>query len=321
MTGFLSPGWLWLLLAVAVLLGVYIVLARRRGRYAARFTNVALLDSVAPKRPGWRRHVAFGLLLVSLASLTVAMARPARQVKVPRDRATVMMVIDVSLSMEANDVTPTRLKAAQVAAKQFTHLLPKQINLGLVSFAGTATVDVAPTTNRDSVTRAIDDLQLAQSTATGDAIIAALGALRSFRAQLPTGDGRSKPVPSRVVMLSDGARTVGRPVADAIQAAQKAHVPVSTIAFGTAEGSIELEGQSQQVPVDTETMKEIAKGTGGSYHSAASAGELRTVYKDLGSQIGFTTQHREVTIWAVAVGLFLAFAATGLSLLWTNRLM
>ncbi len=321
MSGFLSPGWLWVLLAVAALLVLYVVLARRRGRYAARFTNVALLDSVAPKRPGWRRHVAFGLLLLALASLTVAMARPARQVKVPRDRATVMMVIDVSLSMEATDVTPTRLKAAKAAAKQFAHLLPKQINLGLVSFAGTPTVDVAPTTNRESVTRAIDDLQLAQSTATGDAIIAALGALRSFRVQLPTENGQLKPVPSKIVMLSDGARTVGRPVSDAIQAAQKARVPVSTIAFGTAEGSIELEGQQQQVPVDTETMKEIAKGTGGSYHSAASADELRAVYHDLGSQIGYTTQHREVTVWAVGVGLILALAAAGLSLLWTNRLL
>ncbi len=321
MSGFLSPGWLWVLLAVAALLGIYIVLALRRSRYAARFTNVALLDSVAPKRPGWRRHVAFGLLLVALASFTVAMARPARQVKVPRDRATVVMVIDVSLSMEATDVTPTRLKAAKAAAKQFAHLLPKQINLGLVSFAGTPTVDVSPTTNRDSVTRAIDNLQLAQSTATGDAIIAALGALRSFRAQLPTGNGQLKPVPSKIVMLSDGARTVGRPVSDAIQAAQKARVPVSTIAFGTAEGSIELEGQQQQVPVDTETMKEIAKGTGGSYHSAASADELRAVYRDLGSQIGYTTQHREVTVWAVGIGLLLAFAAAGLSLLWTNRLL
>jgi Ca-activated chloride channel homolog len=321
MTGFLAAGWLWVLLAVAALVGIYVVLALRRGRYAARFTNVALLDSVAPKRPGWRRHVAFGLLMLALVSLTVAMARPARQVKVPRDRATVMMVIDVSLSMEATDVTPTRLKAAQAAAKQFTHLLPKQINLGLVSFAGSASVDVAPTTNRDSVNRAIDDLRLAQSTATGDAIIAALGALRSFRAQLPTGDGPPKPVPSRIVMLSDGARTVGRPVADAVQAAQKARVPVSTIAFGTPDGSIELEGQQQQVPVDTETMKEIAKGTGGSYHSAASEGELRSVYQDLGSQIGYTTEHREVTVWAVAVGLVLAFVATGLSLLWTNRLL
>lgn len=321
MSTFLSPDWLWLLLAVAALLALYLVLQLRRKRYVVRFTNVALLGSIAPKRPGWRRHVAFGLLILALASFTVAMARPSKQVKVPRDRATVMMVIDVSLSMEADDVAPTRLKAAQRAATQFTQMLPKSINLGLVSFAGTATVDTAPTTNRSSVTDAIAHLQLAPSTATGDAIFAALGALQSFQRQVPTGAGNAGRVPSRIVMLSDGARTVGRPVDEAISAAHQAKVPVSTIAFGTADGSVQLDGQQQEVPVDTDTMKRIASGTGGSYHSAASAGELRDVYQNIGSQIGYTKQPREVTTWAVGIGLILAFVAAGASLLWTNRML
>lgn len=318
---FLAAHWLWLLLAVAALLVVYVVLQLRRKRYAVRFSNVDLLGRIAPKRPGWRRHVAFGLLLLALASLTVAMARPSKNVKVPRDRATVMMVIDVSLSMEATDVTPTRLKAAQKAGKQFAAMLPKQINLGLVSFAGTATVDVRPTTSRDPVERAIDQLRLAPSTATGDAIFAALGALQSFQNQLPSANGKRDPIPSRIVLLSDGARTVGRPVDEAIAAAKQANVPISTIAFGTSNGTVELEGQQQQVPVDTETMKQIAAGTGGSYHAAASASELQDVYKNLGSQIGYTTKPREVTTWAVAVGLILAFVAAGASLFWTNRLL
>jgi Ca-activated chloride channel homolog len=321
MTHFLAPHWLWLLLGVAGLLVLYVVLQLRRKRYAVRFTNVELLGSIAPKRPGWRRHVAFTLLLLALAAGSLAMARPSKTVKVPRDRATVMMVIDVSLSMESTDVTPTRLKAAQKAAKEFARLLPSSINLGLVSFAGTAAVDVRPTTNRSDVTRAIDNLQLAPSTATGDAIFAALGALQSFQAQAPSTGNKSQPVPARIVMLSDGARTVGRPVDEGITAAKQAKVPISTIAFGTPTGTVELEGQQQQVPVDTDTMKHIAQGTGGSYHAAASASQLHDVYQNLGSQIGYTKEPKEITTRVVGIGLILAFAAAGASLLWTNRLL
>lgn len=319
MPDFRSPQWLWLLLAVAALLALYLLLQWRRKRYVVRFSNVGLLGSIAPKRPGWRRHLAFTLMLLALASFTVAMGRPSTQVKVPRDRATVMMVIDVSLSMDARDVAPTRLAAAQKAAKQFTRMLPKSINLGLVSFAGTATVDVRPTTNREAVTRSIGNLRLASSTATGDAIFAALGALQSFQASVKASDG--KPAPSRIVMLSDGQKTVGRPVDEAIAAAKRARTPVSTIAFGTTAGVVTIHGQQQPVPVDVAGMKHIAEGTGGSAHTAASADELQQVYKNLGSQIGYTKQPREVTTWAVGIGLILAFAAAASSLLWTSRLL
>lgn len=318
---FNAADWLWLLLAVAALLGIYLLVQLRRKRYVARFTNVKLLGTVAPKRPGWRRHVAFTLILLALASLTVAMAKPTKNVKVPRDRATVMMVIDVSYSMKATDVSPNRLAAAQKAAKEFVEMLPASINLGLVSFARSAMVDVPPTTNRGQVARAIDGLQLGPSTATGDAILTALQSLQTFQDSIPGGKQDSDDVPSRVVLLSDGARTVGRPVEDGIAEAKKQRVPVSTIAFGTPNATVELDDGLAPVPVDRQTMKQIADGTGGSYHAAASASELQEVYKDIGSQIGYTTARREVTTWAVGVGLILAFLGTGVSLLWGSRFL
>jgi Ca-activated chloride channel family protein len=316
---FLAPQWLWLFAAVGALLLLYVLLQWRRKRYAVRFSNTALLGSLAPKRPGWRRHVAFTLLLLSLASLTVAMSRPSRQVKVPRDRATVMLVIDVSFSMDASDVQPTRLKAAQAAAKEFAGMLPSSINLGLESFSGTTSIDAKPTTNRTPVKQAIDRLHTAASTATGDAIFAALDALHSFQQEIPSNSDKAPP--ERIVMLSDGARTLGRSVDSAIQAAKQAKVPISTIAFGTPNGEVDIEGNRSSVPVDTDTMKQIASGTGGSYHAAASEGELHDIYKNLGSQIGYVKRPHEVTTWAIGIGLILAFTAVGASLFWTNRLL
>lgn len=318
---FNAANWLWLLLAVAALLSIYLLVQLRRKRYVARFTNVKLLGTVAPTRPGWRRHVAFTLILLALASMTVAMAKPTKNVKVPRDKATVMMVIDVSYSMKATDVTPNRLAAAQKAAKEFVEMLPDSINLGLVSFARSAIVEVSPTTNRGQVSSAIDHLQLGPSTATGDAILTALQSLQTFQDSIPGGKKDSDKVPSRVVLLSDGARTVGRPVEDGISAAKKASVPVSTIAFGTPNATVELDDGLAPVPVDRQTMKQIADGTGGSYHAAASASELQEVYQDIGSQIGYTTARREVTTWAVGVGLILAFLGTGVSLFWAGRFL
>jgi Ca-activated chloride channel homolog len=318
---FLSPGWLWLLLAVAALLVVYLVLQLRRRAYAVRFANLELLGKLAPKRPGWRRHLAFAALLLALASLTTAMAKPTKDTKVPRDRATVMMAIDVSLSMRAEDVSPNRLEAAQTAAKEFVRLLPPRINLGLVTFSGTATVAVSPTTDRASVLRAIDNVELAERTAIGEAIFSCLDAIKTFQAQLSGSDPSEGNAPARIVLMSDGSNTWGRSPEQAVGAAKQASVPVSTIAFGTDTGYIDLEGQRVVVPVDHEKLKEIADGTGGSYYAAASAEELSSVYRDLGSQIGYTTERREITTWFVGMGLLFAFGAAGVSLLWSNRLL
>ncbi len=321
---FLAPVWLWLLLAVAALLLCYVLVQLRRRAYAVRFANLELLDKLAPKRPGWRRHVAFALLLLALAALTTAMAKPTRDTRVPRDRATVMMAIDVSLSMRAEDVEPNRLAAAQAAAKEFVGLLPPRVNLGLVTFSGTASVAVAPTTDRASVLRAIDTLELSERTAIGEAIFSCLDALKSFQSQLQGSGGAEAAegnAPARLVLMSDGSNTWGRSPEQAVGAAKQAEVPVSTIAFGTDEGYIELEGDRVSVPVNHEQLQGIADGTGGSYYAAASAEELSNVYRDLGSQIGYTTERREVTTWFVGIGLLLAFAAAGLSLVWTNRLL
>jgi Ca-activated chloride channel family protein len=318
---FLAPAWLWLLLAVGALLAAYVLLQLRRRAYAVRFANLELLDKLAPRRPGWRRHLAFALLLLALSSLTTAMAKPTKDTKVPRDRATVMMAIDVSLSMRAEDVAPDRLRAAQAAAKEFVGLLPPRINLGLVTFSGTANVAVAPTTDRSAVLRAIDTLELAERTAIGEAIFSCLDAIRTFQAQLQGQDPAEGPAPARLVLMSDGSNTWGRSPEQAVGAAKQADIPVSTIAFGTDTGYIELEGDRVSVPVNHEQLQGIAEGTGGSYYAAASAEELANVYRDLGSQIGYTTERREITTWFVGTGLLLAFAAAGLSLAWTNRLL
>jgi Ca-activated chloride channel family protein len=315
---FQAPLWLLLLLVVAALVAFYVVLQLRRKAYAARFTNVALLGSLVPKRPGWRRHLAFGLVALALAVLVVSLAVPSTKVKVPRERATVIVALDVSLSMKATDIDPTRFQAMQVAAKKFVDLLPKQINLGLVSFSGTASTLVTPTTDHAQVRTAIDNLQLAESTAIGEAVFTSLTAITNFQATL----GTTKDIPpARVVLLSDGFNTVGRSDTQAIDAANNAHVPVSTIAFGTDYGTLDLDGETVPVPVDRPTLKKIADDTGGSFSAAASASQLQQAYANLGSQIGYTTEPKDISPWFVRSGVFLALLGAVLSLLWTNRLL
>ncbi|MGI8530640.1 MAG: VWA domain-containing protein [Geodermatophilaceae bacterium] len=316
---FQAPVWLWLLLAVGALVGLYVVLQLRRKAYAARFTNVDLLAGIAPKRPGWRRHVAFGVLLLALSTLTLAMAKPSTEVRVPRDRATVVLAIDVSLSMGAKDIAPDRFIAAKAAAAEFVSVLPERINLGLVAFAGTANTVVPPTTDRAAVVAGIDNLQLAEATATGEAIFTSLNAIATFQSQLE-GTAEGAP-PAAIVLMSDGYRTVGRFETQAIDAAKAAGVPVSTIAFGTDAGTLNLDGEVIPVRVDRVALRMIAEETGGTYKSAESAGQGREVFADLGSQIGYRSEPREVTVWFVGAGLVLAFVATGLALLWTNRLL
>ncbi len=316
---FQSPWWLVALLAVVGLVGLYVLLQLRRARYAARFTNVALLGSLVPKRAGWRRHVAFGLVALGLGVLVVSLAAPSREVRVPRERATVVMAVDVSLSMRATDIEPDRFSAMQQAAKEFVEVLPARINLGLVSFAGTATTLVTPTTDREQVGTAIDNLELAEATAIGDAVFTSLTAITNFQSTLESS-GQDLP-PARIVLLSDGYSTVGREATQAIDAANAAQVPVSTIAFGTDYGVLDLNGETVPVPVDRSTLEQIADETGGSYSEAASAQELEEVYEDLGSQIGYTTEAHDISPWFVRGGLLFAFLGVVASLLWTNRLL
>ncbi|RBY97787.1 VWA domain-containing protein [Blastococcus sp. TF02-8] len=316
---FQSPWWLLALLVVALLVGVYVLLQLRRKAYAARFTNVALLGTLVPKRPGWKRHLAFGIVALGLAVLVVSLAVPSTEVRVPREKATVIMAVDVSLSMEAKDVEPTRFAVMKRAATDFVDVLPERINLGLVSFAGTATTVVPPTTDRGQVAVAIDNLDLAEATAIGEAIFTSLSAIENFQASLESS-GEELP-PARIVLLSDGSNTVGRANTQAIDAARAAGVPVSTIAFGTDYGTLDIEGENVPVPVDRGSLEQIADETGGSFSEAASAAELEAVYKDLGSQIGYTTEPKDISPWFVRAGVLVVLVGAVLSLFWTNRLV
>ncbi|WP_020577577.1 VWA domain-containing protein [Actinopolymorpha alba] len=314
---FLAAGRLWLLLLVPLLVAAYLLLQWRRRKYAMRFTNLSLLSRVAPKRPGWRRHVAAALMIVTVSLLVTAFSRPQLEVEVPRERATIVLTVDVSISMRADDVQPTRLKAAQDAAREFVKNLPPKFNIALVSFAGTASILVPPTTDRTAVYRAVDGLELAQSTATGEAIFTSLDALKLVPAdpQHP-----KEPAPARIVLLSDGYRNVGRSVEQGIQAAQAAKVPIYTIAFGTPFGTVEIEGQRTPVPVDENTMRQIAEATGAQTYTAASSQELEQVYSDIGSSIGYTKEQKEVTSALVGYGLIAALATAAASLLLLGRI-
>jgi Ca-activated chloride channel family protein len=304
---FRAGHWLLALLAVAALLAGYLwVQLRGRRQAAVRFTNLELLASVAPKRPGWRRHVAAALLLASLAAMTLSLARPVRAVQVPR-RSTVILVLDVSISMQATDVEPSRFAAAKAAAKDFASSLPSSARLGLVSFAGKAHLDVAPTADHQQVVKALDGLQLEQSTAIGDAVLTSLQAI-----------GRQ--TPATIVLLSDGTTTVGTPDTVAGAAAAAAKVKVTTIAFGTDEGTVTFRGQTIPVPVGREELAQLAKQTSGRSFEALSASELKQVYDDIRDQVGYRTVHREATTFVLGAALLLGLAAAAAALAWTSRL-
>jgi len=316
---FLAPERLALLLAVAALAVLYGVVQYRRRQYVVRFTNVELLDQVAPQRPGWRRHVVAAGFLGLVTLLVLAFAEPARDVRVPRERATVVLAIDTSLSMMADDVSPSRIDAAKSAAIEFLADVPEQVNLGLVSFNGTATVRVAPTTDREAVQNAIEILELGEATAIGDALFASLEALA---AGPPLVDAEGQPAPGAIVLMSDGETTVGRPNVDGISEAQRQAVPVSTIAFGTSAGIIEVPGEPFPVPVPVheDELRQIAAETGGEFFAAASANELESVYRGIGSDIGFETETEDISAWFVGTALAVALLTGLASLAWFQRL-
>jgi Ca-activated chloride channel family protein len=317
MIRFLSPWWLLAVLPVLALAGVYVWRQLHRKAFAVRFSNVDLIRSVAPGGIGSvRRYAPAVALLLSLVVLALAMARPSIDTKEPLERATIMLALDVSLSMQAQDVQPSRIVAAQQAAKDFVAQLPAEFNIGLVAFAKSANVVVSPTKEHSAVVSAIDGLQLQEATATGEAVFSCLDAIASV-----PSDGASGAPPARIVLLSDGYRTFGRSIEDAAAAASSANVPVSTIAFGTDEGTVEINGSLQRVPVDRPALEQLAESTKGFFYEAASAEALKKVYQDMGSSIGFRTKAREIGQWFVGIGLLFALAAAAMSLLWTSRLL
>ncbi|HEX6358063.1 VWA domain-containing protein [Actinophytocola sp.] len=317
---FLSAGRLWLLVGVAALVVVYVVMQLRRSRFAVRFTNLPLLEKVAPTRPGWRRHLPATLFVLMLALLVMGFAQPAAAVQVPRERATVIIAVDVSPSMGADDVPPDRLAAARDAAHDFVDLLPGEFNVGLVAFAGDAQMVVAPVTDREALRAGIDRLAVGttvarQGTAIGDAIATCVAAVRTVDAE-----AAEEPPPARAVVLSDGANTAGIQPSAAADEAAAAEIPVDTISVGTPDGVIELGGALQPAPVNGETLREVADRTGGSYHEAATAGELREVYADIGSSVGYRTEQQDISDRFIGIGLLLGLATASTSLLWFSRL-
>ncbi|TCO46765.1 Ca-activated chloride channel family protein [Kribbella antiqua] len=309
---FEQPLWLWLLVLVVALIAAYLIAQRRRSKYAVRFATLPMLDKVAPQRPGWRRHAPAVAFLAALTVLTIAIARPVADVRVPRERATVLVALDVSNSMAATDVSPTRFEVEKQAAVEFVQDLPEKFNVGLVSFARTATVVTTPSTNHQATVDAINNLALTDSTAIGEAVLTSLQAISSV--------APDDPPPARIVLLSDGGNTSGRSIDEAAEAATQAGVPVSTIAYGTPDGTVNLEGRNIPVPADTEALKGLADATSGSYYAAESDEQLRDVYSDLQSSIGWTTEPREITNLVAGIALAAALLAALASLLWFSRL-
>jgi Ca-activated chloride channel family protein len=326
---FLAPGRLWLLVGVVALAGVYVVMQRRRRHYAVRFTNLDLLASVAPRRPGWRRHVPAASMALALGILVVGLARPAREVRVPIEQATIMLVVDASLSMDATDVEPTRMAAATEAAQEFVRGLPAGLRVGLVAFDRSTRVLAAPTDDYAAVERSLRQITTGPGTAAGDAIFTALDAIAVAEGTTPA-DGTASPTPTpapdakntaAIVLLSDGVTTVGRPIEEAAGAAAERRVPVMTIAYGTPTGVVTVNGRVIPVPADPESMALVAETTGGTAFEAFSADELRKVYEDIGTRVGFETKKLEVGMTFVGAATALLIAALIGALLWTGRIL
>jgi Ca-activated chloride channel homolog len=349
---FADPILLLGLLIVPAAMLVYRVVQHRRSRYVVRFTNVDLLGNLVPRTPAWRRHVPPALYLTAMAALVLALARPSMTVAVPRNEATIILTMDVSGSMMAEDVAPNRLAAAQQAASTFLDQLPSGIKVGLVAFSTEPRILVAPTTDRGELRAALSDLQARGGTALGDAITTSLQAAgldpnltASTGSPSPSGssapsasaspwapeasgsgspDTAEKPIVA-TVLLSDGANSTGQldPI-PAAEAAARLNVPVYTVALGTADGTVTVPDDQGQlhtlnVPPDTETLAAIAETTGGRFFQAPTAGDLAQIYQNLGSRIGYTQEHREVTQWFAAAGLALVLAGAGLAAHWFNR--
>lgn len=323
-----QPLFLLALIPIALLAVGYLVMQRRRIRYAVRFATAPMLERLVPHRPRWRRHLAAGLVVGALALLAVATTQPQVRAQVPYERATILVAIDTSASMSAEDMAPNRLEAAKAAAISFIEQLPARYNVGLVSFSSNARVVSSPTTDHALVVRSIDGLGPPDGgTAIGEAVYSSVNDLRQILEEA-AASGRSEESeqseeersPAHLVLLSDGGNSAGRSPVAAAEAAREAGLPTSTIAYGTEGSSATLPG-GQSVEVREDTLRDLADTTGGRFYRASSADELREVYDDIGTLVGHHIEYREVTVWVVLGAMILAFAAAALSLRWFARLI
>jgi len=312
---FLNPERLWVLLIVPLLIAGYILLVLMKKKTGMRFTNTAILGQVVPKQSQWRRHLAVALSIAALVALSLAWARPNGIEMQPRERATVILVLDTSLSMEATDVKPSRLDAAKEAALTFIKALPAQYNLSVVSLSGNPSVRLPPTTDRVQAQQAIRSLKLQESTAVGESLYTALSALQ----MAPKGTD-STPAPGAIVLLSDGQNTAGRSPAQAANEAKKQRVPVYTIAYGTENGYVDLDGKRERVPPDRALLASISVATGGQTYTAENLDQLDRVYNNIRSEVGQTPVKKETTaLWAgygLAFAVVAALAAVSLGARW-----
>jgi Ca-activated chloride channel family protein len=340
---FVWPQYLWLMLALPLLVAAYLWLLRRGAKSAVRYSSVGVAREA--NRRNWRRHLPPALLLLACAVLLLAAARPTARVPLPWARTTIMLAMDVSLSMRVSDVKPTRLAAAQEAAKLFLRELPKNVEVGLVTFAGTAQVAQAATLDRESLVTAIDGFQMQRATAIGNAIVVTLAELfpdhgldvgaMTFgsRKQGRSLDDQAKAAPKQVtpvapgsydsaaiILLSDGRRTTGIDTLDAAKMAADRGVRIYVVGLGAVNGDSSMDGMSIYLQLDEPTLREVARMTGGEYHHAGTAEMLRTVYGNLGSRMQVLSRETEVTALLALVAAALAVTGAALSVLWFGRI-
>jgi Ca-activated chloride channel family protein len=340
---FVWPELLWLLLLLPLLVAAYLWLLARRRRTMLRLPSLAVARLAAGRHPGWRRHVPPALMLLALAALLVSVARPTAILTLPLAERTIMLAMDVSGSMRAEDVKPNRLAASQEAAKAFVNNLPHEVRVGVVSFAGTAAVVQAPTTSREDVINAIDRFQLQRGTATGSGIILSLATLfpdagieiqhitgqRNFPPKaIGKADEKPKFTPvepgsynsAAIIMLTDGQRTTGPDPLDAAKMAAERGIRVYTVGVGTTNGEIiGFEGWSMRVKLDEETLKNISLLTHGEYFYAGTAEDLKKVYDSLSSRMVVERKETEISALFAALGALLAVLSAGLSVWWFGR--